>query len=76
MKFDQDLCLNLQYDFGKMNSTLGSVVPLAMFICIIVETNSKVLNQVRKDIGCGFAEPDIKIPGSLKTFTVKAHALT
>ena len=31
MKFDQDLCLNLQYDFGKMNSTLGSVVPLAMF---------------------------------------------
>jgi len=32
MKFDQDLCLNLQYDFGKMNSTLGSVVPLAMFV--------------------------------------------
>ena len=31
MKFDQDLCLNLQYDFGKMNSTLGSVVPLEMF---------------------------------------------
>ena len=31
MKFDQDLCLNMQYDFGKMNSTLGSVVPLAMF---------------------------------------------
>ena len=36
-KFDQDLCLNLWYDplgyFGRMNSTLGSVVPLAMFIC-------------------------------------------
>ena len=32
MKFDQDLCLNLQSDFGKMNSTLGSVVPLAMFL--------------------------------------------
>ena len=32
MKLDQDLCLNLQYDFGKMNSTLGSVVPLAMFL--------------------------------------------
>ena len=32
MKFDQDLCLNVQYDFGKMNSTLGSVVPLAMFL--------------------------------------------
>ena len=28
----QDLCLNLQTDFGKMNSTLGSVVPLAMFV--------------------------------------------
>ena len=26
-----DLRLNLWYDFGKMNSTLGSVVPLAMF---------------------------------------------
>ena len=35
MKFDQDLCLNLQYDFGKMNSTLGSVVPLAMFLLLI-----------------------------------------
>ena len=34
MKFDQDLCLNLQYDFGKMNSTLGSVVPLAMFTTV------------------------------------------
>ena len=34
MKFDKDLCLNLQYDFGKMNSTLGSVVPLAMFILL------------------------------------------
>ena len=36
MKFEQDLCLNLWYDpigyFGKMNSTLGSVVPLAMFL--------------------------------------------
>ena len=32
MKFDQDLRFNLRYDFGKMNSTLGSVVPLAMFI--------------------------------------------
>ena len=35
MKFDQDLWLNLCYDpigyFGKMNTTLGSVVPLAMF---------------------------------------------
>ena len=31
MNFNQDLRLNLRYDFGKMNSTLGSVVPLAMF---------------------------------------------
>ena len=33
--FDQDLCLtcdmNSRSYFGKMNSTLGSVVPLAMF---------------------------------------------
>ena len=35
MKFDKDLCLYLQYDFGKMNSTLGSVVPLAMFLSMI-----------------------------------------
>ena len=35
IKFDQDLCLNLFYDplgyFCKLNSTLGSVVHLAMF---------------------------------------------
>ena len=35
LKFDQYLCLNLWYYpkgyFGKMNSTLGSVVPLAIF---------------------------------------------
>ena len=40
MNFDQDLCLNLWYDpigyFGKMNSTLGSVVPLAMFYYFFV----------------------------------------
>ena len=52
MKFDQDLCLNLQYDFGKMNSTLGSVVPLAMFsmyfgedrghICILYFFHDKI----------------------------------
>ena len=36
MKFDQDLRLNLRYDFGKMNSTLGSVVPLAMFMLAII----------------------------------------
>ena len=35
MRFDQVLCLNLWFAlisyFGKLNSTLGSVVPLAMF---------------------------------------------
>ena len=31
---DQDLFENLRYDFGKQNSTLGSVVPLAMFFRI------------------------------------------
>ena len=35
MKFDQDLCLKCDMIsrsyFGKMNSILGSVVPLAMF---------------------------------------------
>ena len=31
MKFYQDLLKNLWYDFGKQNSTLGTVVPLAMF---------------------------------------------
>ena len=36
IKLDQYLCFNLRYDqwpkhFGKLNSTLGSVVPLAMF---------------------------------------------
>ena len=41
MKFDQDLCLNLQYDFGKMNSTLGSVVPLAMFNLIREESRDE-----------------------------------
>ena len=38
-KFDQDLFLNLWCDslgnFAKMNSTLGSVVPLAMFTCVV-----------------------------------------
>ena len=38
-EFDQDLCLNLWYDpigyFGKMNSTLGSVVPLPMLILLL-----------------------------------------
>ena len=43
MKFDQDLCLNLQYNFGKMNSTLGSVVPLAMFnVCLSSMLNTRL----------------------------------
>ena len=31
MKFDQDLCMNLWHDLKKKNSTLVSIVPLAMF---------------------------------------------
>ena len=52
-KFDQDLCLNLWYDplgyFGKMNSTLGSVVPLAMFynISYIIGVNE---SQSERDL--------------------------
>ena len=45
MKFDQDLCLILKYDpigyFGKMNSTRGSVVPLAMFVFVFVFGSAK-----------------------------------
>ena len=37
-----DLCLNLRYDFGRMNSTLGSVVPLAMFQLINLITIWKI----------------------------------
>ena len=37
-EFDQDLRLNLRYDLGKMNSTIGSVVPLAMFLIVLVGT--------------------------------------
>ena len=40
MKFDQDLCLKCDMIsrcyFGKKNSILGSVVPLAMFNYIIL----------------------------------------
>ena len=43
MKFDLDMCLNLWYDplgyFGKLNSTLRSVVPMAMFVfALVLET--------------------------------------
>ena len=52
MKCDQDLCLNLWYDlksyFGKMNSILGSVVPLAMFSYYKLEAPMVIVNN--KDI--------------------------
>ena len=42
MKFDQDLCLKCDMIsrcyFGKMNSILGSVVPLAMFCLFLNRT--------------------------------------
>ena len=44
MEFDQDLCLNLQYDFDKMNSTLGSVVPLAMFFILQLDLTFTTLD--------------------------------
>ena len=47
MKFDQDLCLNLQYDFGKMNSTLGSVVPLAMSTLFYIARCQALLTSSR-----------------------------
>ena len=47
MKFDQDLCLNSQYDFRKMNSTLGSVVPLAMFSFYDSFDESRIIHLVR-----------------------------
>ena len=46
MKYDQDLCLNLWYDLN-MNSTLGSVVPLAMFIFMF-----EMLKKFQEWIGC------------------------
>ena len=42
-EFDQDLCLNFDMTsssyFDKMNSTLGSVVPLAMFLELDIDIN-------------------------------------
>ena len=55
MKFDQDLRLNLRYDFGKMNSTLGSVVPLAMFFHSIYEQIFPVLPSFRSGSNPGLA---------------------
>ena len=47
MKFDQDLCLNLQYDFGKMNSTLG-VLCLWQCFCVFLfqDLNSHLFKLV------------------------------
>ena len=55
MKFDQDLRLHLRYDFGKMNSTLGFVVPLAMFflfcsLCSWLMT-TPMTTRAKKDYG-------------------------
>ena len=60
MKFDQDLCLNLQSDFGKMNSTLGSVVPLAMF-----ETLQELQNLSRPIVSGRFLKQGRKMPSYL-----------
>ena len=62
--FDQDLCgtcvmTSISY-FGKMNSTLGSVVPLAMFCTTPVHIISSLCefcydihgSLILKNIGC------------------------
>ena len=41
-----------------------------VFLIFVIQTQINQSKQERKHIGCGVAEPDIKIPGSLKTFTV------
>ena len=55
-EFDQDLRLNLRYDFGKMNSTLGSVVPLAMFFHRKSQFNNNLLPISLKCISVNFSE--------------------
>ena len=45
MKFDQDMRLNLRCDFGKLNSTLGAVVPLAMFIITVISVSRIIALQ-------------------------------
>ena len=53
MKYDQDLCLNLWYDLKKLllqdELTLGSIVPLAMFLLKAATKKEKLL-RVESDI--------------------------
>ena len=67
MKCDQDLCLNMWYDpvgyFGKMNSTLRSVVPLAMFTPISDLTNSTKLGTIVR-------RADLSTPTSISTESI------
>ena len=67
MKFDQDLGLNLWYDpigyFEKMNSTLGSVVPLAMFV---IKSTTSIFSMIKIQLWshitrCQIWKPLIKI---------------
>ena len=55
MKFDQDLwnCdMTSRSYFGKMNSTLGSIVPLAMFIlAALVLAKSQKEEEISRPIG-------------------------
>ena len=69
MKFDQDLCLNLQYDFGKMNSTLGSVVPLAMFFYFL-------LSPFSSDIPGGYQDKATTPAPALTTISMCAANVT
>ena len=60
MKFDQDLCKNFDDKrsyFGKQNSTLGSVMPMAMFVFIRVVIAEKMFqsSQIYMIGGLGLA---------------------
>ena len=70
-KIDQDLCLNLWYDplgyFGELNWTLGSVVPLAMFLDM--PQVSLVPNHVTLISNDNTASPDTAL--SFKQFYLK-----
>ena len=51
---EDEIRSRLRYDFGKMNSTLGSVVPLAMFLylgVILTEYQGRTVQKWRPPMG-------------------------
>ena len=64
MKFDHDLCLNLRYDLNKLlklNSTLRSIVPLAMFSVMYFRPGEKTTAELFKDVDLPDLEELIKL---------------